>query len=537
MLPIRMKPFYRTSLHVLPFTFLSIAFGSVGGAAQQPVGGERADRLTANEFSCGIAHPDRFCLNVATSPIDAGGLWPRGTPNSYVFQWSTSYAARIAGPVDHAWAADTVGGYMAFPAFGAVSASPLTGIWDSTDQLQRASWPSAGFHPLLPDLSGMVDDETLYRAHALGTASASEQDTWQAYWDGVPPPPVKSGPPRTAHPGGVLIDVRTLAWNYPRGNESNLYFVFRLTNVSANPEFQLLQEERYFGGADSLPEQGWTLTGLHFAVHADPDVTFDARRNFASAVVPFAMGVAYRSDFVAPEFEYVPHIFHPPFLERAPGIVGFTFARSPAAPSATANGLAIMSAITGGGAFSDPYGAPQILRYLSGDVRQELGDPTCLLDDPRQRHLCYLLSSEADARFYQSTGPIELPPGGSETVVVVVTAAATVDVPGIEPGVSNPPRVTATEPSPHPGCFGHEITTIERAAGWLAGSRGSRAPRTARATPLRRWPRTPAGRCTIPISAPTTWRGIASTAASTPRAGRCSPSSTGRRPVWSITSA
>ena len=58
-------------------------------------------------------------------------------------------------------------------------------------------------------------------------------------------------------------------------------------------------------------------------------------------------------------------------------------------------------------------------------------DGACSLPDPLESKICFVnVSSPADMRFFQSTGPITLPPGGFGTIVVAYIFAAPVTAQG-----------------------------------------------------------------------------------------------------------
>jgi hypothetical protein len=65
--------------------------------------------------------------------------------------------------------------------------------------------------PDFPFVSAMVEDTSLFNDVLIGRKAASQQDTWVMYWDGEP---ANTG--GRTHPMGVLVEQRTMAWNYPR---------------------------------------------------------------------------------------------------------------------------------------------------------------------------------------------------------------------------------------------------------------------------------------------------------------------------------
>lgn len=416
--------------------------------------------LTGNDFQCILDNEAGTCH--AASPTDPGGVWPKGSPNAYMFN-SGLMIASIIGDNGGPWAGDTVGDFF-FNASGGTVASPITNLWNSLDPEDIAAWPEAGDVSQFPFLSAYVTNPDLFSDVLLGREAASQQDSWAVYWDGDPG---KTG--GRPHPAGILVAQRTLAWNYPAGNEGTLYFVYEITNVSNNAYFQQLQEARFFGGANQLPDEGWILEDVYMSYAADPDVTANAGGNFATAILPFNMGIVYDGDFVASEFQYPPAIFHTPFFVNAPGIIGTKYLASP-----NDLGLTLFSVYINGGTFSDPSGSEQLYRYLSGTVDPALGDDPCTFTNAEERRVCYVEPAPRDVRYFQASGPFDMQPGETVTIVSAMFAAATVQNnpagPTVTIGVQNPPPATeepAATPSVHPGCFGDPITFIERASGWV----------------------------------------------------------------------
>ena len=129
-------------------------------------------------------------------------------------------------------------------------------------------------------------------------------------------------------------------------------------------------------------------------------------------------------------------------------------------------GLTMFSAHTNGGAFPDPLGPLKLFRYLKGDLVPSLGDPSCSVTNPIQRHICYVPPTRSDVRLFAASGPFSLNPGESVTIVAAMFAAATVNTPLITRGVDNPPGI----PSTHPGCAGDPVRPIEIAAGWISAT-------------------------------------------------------------------
>ena len=450
--------------------------------------------LRTNQIECGIDNQGNVCSNVFNSPTAAGGAWPVGSPNAYIFNTGLQIAG-IMGTEFVDWANDTVGAYF-FDARGTQpSGTGLTNIFDSLDPDDIENWPDSAS---IPDLAGQEDlfGDVLFDSALVGRKSISQQDTWVQYWDGSP-----TRITNRQHPMGIRVTQRSLAWNYPFGNESMLYFIYTFRNVTDTPEFQIPNELQFFGGDDRIPAGGITLNEVYAAFSTDMDVS-NAGENFSSAVLPFDLGLSYHGGFAAPEFIYPPDLFFPPFFTNAPGIVGIKYLRSPADPvTGEEVGLTLFSgtdnASTG---FPDPLGDKQLWRYLSGNLNPAAGDFPCNntpevdtgIPETTERSICYLNQTAADTRFYQASGPFSLAPGQDATIVVAYIIAPTVETlpDGTPSGIlgnadanSNPPGVPSFHPG-FPSSRGCDVTgnnctvfdaanpvkTLERGAGWISYS-------------------------------------------------------------------
>jgi hypothetical protein len=283
------------------------------------------------------------------------------------------------------------------------------------------------------------------------------------YWDGDP-----TRITDRQHPMGLLITQRSLAWNYPLGNEAVLYFIYEIRNVTNTPEFQLPNELAFFSGDPAgIPDEGITYNEVYAGFSTDMDVA-DAGSNFSSAVLPFDLGISYHGGFDAPTFAYSPSIFFPPFFTTAPGIVGVKYLKSPVNPATGEEvGLTRFSITLNGGppgSVGDPGNDKQLWRYHSGFLNPALGDAPCSVapevdtgqPSTTEQSVCFVYQDPFDTRFFQSSGPFTLEPGQQVTVVVAYLAAATVETmpdgspSGIianAPAPSNPPGT----PSFHPG--------------------------------------------------------------------------------------
>ena len=418
--------------------------------------------LAVNQFQCAIRSNGDTCADLNNSPSIPGGFWPVGTPNAYMFNSGINMAGIIPRGLNFPWSGDTVAAFF-FDATGVQAhGSPLTDIYNSLDPGDQANWPQPGFLPEFPFASGLITDTAIFSNVLVGRQAASQQDTYLPIWDGDP-----DYNAQRKHPMGVFVEQRTMAWNYPSGNEATIYFVYKVTNVTHTARFQQLNEARFFSGRNELPDAGWRIDSIYMAYDSDPDVTDLATDNFGTAILPLNLMAVYSGDFVATEFDYRPDIFFPPFFTDAPGIIGLKYLRSPINPVTKQEvGLTMFSAHTNGGAFPDPVGEAKLFRYLKGDLRPELGDRTCTFPDPIVRKYCFLPTSQSDVRVFAASGPFSLEPGQSVTIVVGMFAAATVNTPRITRGTPNPPGV----PTQRPGCGTNEIRAIEVAAGWISAT-------------------------------------------------------------------
>jgi len=83
------------------------------------------------------------------------------------------------------------------------------------------------------------------------------------------------------------------------------------------------------------------------------------------------------------------------------------------------------------GSFTDPANMTQLWRYLSANLNPAAGDPGCSAPNPTLTHFCFISPNAVDIRFFQSSGPINLNPGETQTIVVAYITAPAVDGPWI----------------------------------------------------------------------------------------------------------
>ncbi|MEX2157417.1 MAG: hypothetical protein WD773_11345 [Gemmatimonadales bacterium] len=436
--------------------------------------------LDVNRQVCGLANTGQVCVAFAGSPVGGGGFWPKGTPDQYIFQSGIQLAGVIPNIPGFPWSGDTVGAFFVDTRGTQEQGDGLSLIYNSLNSQDVAQWPNGA----------IIRDTSLFSNVLIGRKSASQGDSWVREWEGDPS--FLSG--RT-HPMGIAIDQRSLAWNYPSGNEDILYFIFTFYNISArassgkynNPtidpalqaeigaigdRFQDLNEQRF---SIAIPDTGYTITSLHSAFTMDADVAVFST-NYSTAVLPFNLAVTYAGDFL-PEvgWQFPPDIFGSPFY-AAPGFVGVKYLRSPESSPGNQVGLTMFSTFVNlATGFPDPVGVRQLYRYLSGTLG-DTDNPCNSSTDPavaRALKLCFIHQDPQDSRFFEASGPFDLPPGEARTIVVAYVLAAPLAapllvLPGGGPGGDNPPGFPAsgdsifTDPT--------KVLPIERVMGWVSHS-------------------------------------------------------------------
>lgn len=401
--------------------------------------------MVVNRQYCPIINTGEVCTDPSGNGVIEGSFWPRGTPDSYIFNSGLQIAGSIPTTSGFAWAGDTVGAFFMDPRGDQADGAPVTNVFNSLDLDDQVNWPT-------PD--GVVTDTSVYASVLLGRNSVSQQDMWFRAWDGSPN---KLG--GRAHPMGVLVETRGMAWNYPTGNEDILYFVYTFTNVTSKNEadynnasspnntaayranlaamgaqFQQLNNAQF---GITIPAGGYELDSVYAAFFMDCDVGTNAGDNYSTVVVPFNMSGCYESSFNDPVWaaagSFTPDIFGPPFL-AAPGMVGVKYLKSPADSLGNELGLRMFgNTLNSGTGYPDAVGIKQMLRYISGLSNPAQGDNPCT-NQGQQLALkyCYLAQVKADTRFFQSSGPFKLKAGESKTIVVAYANAAPVNTPFLQ---------------------------------------------------------------------------------------------------------
>ena len=454
----------------------AFALASVAGAEPAPRPGRRALNLfassglllEANRIQCGLDNVGQVCVAFSGSPVGGGGFWPKGTPDQYIF----NSGLQLAGVVDPAsgftWAGDTAGAFFFDPRGDQGAGDALGSIYNSLDPADLDAWPPGA----------IVRDPKVYADVLLNQKRISDGDTWVRYWEGNP---VQLG--GREHPMGIMVEQRSMAWNFPVGNEDILYFVFTFYNVTAKTaskysgldpaiqgevaaigaQFQDLNETK-FGIA--IPDTGYTIKDLYAAFAMDADVAV-FRENYATAVLPFNLGTVYSGTFL-PEvgWRFPSDIFGPPFFPGA-GFIGVKYLKSPESSPGNEVGLTMFSNTTNSTQFPDAVGDHLLYRRLSGFLGP--ADNQCTFTNPavaRARRLCFLAQAQDDARFYQSSGPFDLHPGESQTIVVAYIQAAPVQVAGVVPGADTKPGIPFTGDSI--AFDPTKVRTIDRVMGWVS---------------------------------------------------------------------
>ena len=437
--------------------------------------------LSVNRQVCGLANTGQVCVAFAGSPVGGGGFWPKGTPDQYTFQSGIQLAGVIPSTAGFAWAGDTIGAYFVDTRGTQEQGDGLSLIYSSLNAQDVAQWPNGA----------MIRDTKLFDPVLIGRKSASQGDSWVREWEGDPS--FLSG--RT-HPMGIALDQRSLAWNYPTGNEDIIYFIFTFYNITAkassgkynNPtidpalqaeigavgdQFQLLNEQKFPGL--QIPDTGYTINSMYSAFTMDADVA-NFSTNYGTAVLPFNMGLEYAGDFLPdPGWQFPPDIFGAPFYP-APGFIGVKYLRSPESSPGNQVGLTMFSTfVNSATGFPDPVGVKQLYRYLSGFLGGNDNPCNSSTDAAvaRALRLCFLAQFQADARFFEASGPFSLPAGEARTIVVAYVQAAPLAVPllalpGGGPGGDNPPGTPATGDT----IFANpsRVRPIERVMGWVSDS-------------------------------------------------------------------
>ncbi|HYK12270.1 MAG TPA: hypothetical protein VEV39_15825 [Gemmatimonadales bacterium] len=483
--------FTRGARAVLALVAVAVVAGVTPAAAKPKPGVKRTSSnlfaLTAaimqvNHQYCPVINTGNVCTDPSGNGVIEGGFWPKGTPDSYIF----NSGLQIAGTVDAAagipWAGDTTGSFFMDPRGDQADGSPLTLVYNSLDAGDQAAWPSP---------EGFVTDTSIYASVLLTRPNVSQQDLWFRAWDGNP---TRLG--GRAHPMGILVDTRGMAWNFPTGNEDIIYFVYTFTNVTSSvtadydnasavnhdptyladlsalgAQFQSLNQTKY---GFAFPQHGYAFDNVFAAFFEDCDVGTDhVAQNYSTPVFPFNMGVCYEAPFNEQSWtaagSYNPSIFTGPTFFAGPGFTSVKYLKSPTDNSGKQLGLVMFSnTLNSATGYPDPVGVKQMYRYLSGGSSPAAGDNPCSFQGEQSAlHYCYLAQVSQDTRFFESSGPFTLLPGQTKTIVVAYINAPAVNTPFLQTQVGGDfkPGFGATGDSIAKDST--KVREIERVMGWV----------------------------------------------------------------------
>jgi hypothetical protein len=439
------------------------------------------DILQVNNVFCPVSNRGKVCVNQNDNPLLEGGFWPRGTPDSYIYNSGLQIGGVILNSPFTGGTADTVGVYFMDPRGSQFEGEGLTNVYNSANTSDQAAWP----------IGGVARDTALYNAVLVGRNVVSQQDLWVRVWDGNPANTIGG-----SHPLGIVVDQRGMAWNYPTGNEDIVYFIYTVYNVSAsnpakynNPtidfalrpeiaaigaKFKGLNDQHY---GVTIPADGYDITNAFLAFFEDCDVGVNSGSNYSTANFVFNMGFCWKSDFndPPPAFTYPPDIFSAPLFAGV-GFTGVKYLRSPLGNNGKELGLTLFSntgnpTSSGGAGYIDPRGGKQLYRYLSGTSSPAAGDNSCTNQGQQlAKRFCFLFQQPVDTRFFMSSGPFTLPAGESRTIVVAYVMAAALGT-QFTAGCAVGGDCHAGAPASPAGLLtGDSVRTIDKLAGWVSAS-------------------------------------------------------------------
>lgn len=429
--------------------------------------------ITVNRVYYGLNTLGEVGVDSTNSSTIGGGFWPKGTANQYMFNSGLQVAGVIAGSKPaNPWGGDTTGGFF-FDARGTNQhGSVVTELYNSTSPLDRENWHQAGYVP-----QGDASEDLFYPL-LRGRVNASQGDVWWLTTEANPE--VNAGRP---HPLGIVAEYRVMGWNYPTGNEDLLYLIITFYNITtSNPAAYaqyrdglreaLIEQAQLFHSRNNanfnvtLPAEGYTIDPFYAAFAADPDVTDDAGRNFASVNMPYAMSFTYHADFPRQDgWTFPPDINGPPFFPGV-GFVGIKYLKSATGPGEIA---LFSNTCNGCGAFNDPPNTTLLYKILSGSVTAADGY-NCNQGDVNETRICWIRdAAPADVRVVQSSTGIALGAGESASIVVSYIHAAPVAVAGYTPGT----LVLPGDPRKHysaAGLAADDVNLVDRIQGFVSYS-------------------------------------------------------------------
>src|SRR3989441_682683 len=364
-----------------------------------------------NRQQCGLLNTGVVCAAFAGSPVGGGGFWPKGTPDQYIFWSGLQMAGIVSRTSGFAWAGDTSGAYFVDFRGDQQAGNPLSLIFSRLVPQDVAAWSAT------PPTKTVLDT-SIYNPVLIGSDAISQGDVFVRYWEGDPV--ALTG---REHPMGIAVDQRVLAWNFPSGNEDIIYVIYTFYNITArsssgkynNPtipsalqaeiaaigdQFQDINETKF---KIQIPDGGYTLDSVYAAQAMDADVAV-FNQNYATAIVPFSLGLEYTGTFIGDVgWQFPADIFGAPFA-AATGFIGIKYLKSPKDASGNQVGLTMFSQnLNSATGFPDPVGVNQLYRYLSGYLGFGAGDNPCNPSAPaatvRARKYCFLGQDQGDARF------------------------------------------------------------------------------------------------------------------------------------------
>ena len=435
-----------------------------------------------NRQQCGLLNTGVVCAAFAGSPVGGGGFWPKGTPDQYIFWSGLQMAGIISRTAGFAWAGDTSGAYFVDFRGDQQMGNPLSLIFSRLVPQDVAAWGST------PPTKTVLDT-SIYNPVLIGSDAISQGDVFVRYWEGDPV--ALTG---REHPMGIAVDQRVLAWNFPSGNEDIIYIIYTFYNITARSssgkynnatipaplqteiaaigdQFHDLNENKF---KIQIPAAGYTIDSLYAAAAMDADVAV-FNQNYATAIVPFNVGLEYTGTFLGDVgWQFPPDIFGPPFA-AATGFIAMKFLKSPKDATGQQVGLTMFSQeINGSTGLPDAVGVRQLFRYLSGFLGPT--DNPCNPSAPgpvvRARRYCFLGQQQVDARFFQASGPFSLPPGEARTIVVAYINAAPYN--GTGTPLVNQGKTADTKPGTGgvglTALPGDSIRLIDKIAGWVSST-------------------------------------------------------------------
>jgi hypothetical protein len=399
--------------------------------------------VTINRIYCGLAGDGEVCKDSTNSSVIGGGFWPKGTADQYVFNSGLQIAGIIGADANPEWAGDTTGAFFFDPKGTTQHGEQVEPIYNSTNPDDNAfvSDTTATCNDVCKAAKVPFGDTNadLFFPLLQGRTAASQGDVWWLSWDGNPA--LTAGRP---HPLGILVEQRGMGWNFPKGNEDILYFLYTFYNVTSRDpavyttagvrpgmaqilarQGAVFQDKNEAAFGIQIPDGGYTIDNLFAAFSADMDVA-EAGANYSSVNVPFRLGYVYQHQFApASGWTFDPTIFSPPLFAGS-GFVGVKYLSSPIVNGAEV-GLTLFSNTINGGAFDDAQNTTQLFRYISNNINPAAGDAPCNTGNPQVTKICFVNNTAPDdMRFFQSSGPLTLAPGGFGTIAVAYIFAGPV---------------------------------------------------------------------------------------------------------------